>query len=202
MFDKICTKLSLHTRAARVVYFSSFFFILSVTVIAVVFFLEPQATVPPPAVELFSARMLGAEFSQEFGAEAQRYFLLVTEIAAEGDGLLQSYHFLRSDGSRSVITAGEARRQFVQLSEMWDAESAPLLGSENVWVRAVAEDIDEALTLALAGLSGWSPFINQRLVVARGLFHDLDSVLLAAEKDDRYYGATRLGKLVEKELLP
>ncbi|MDW7650685.1 MAG: hypothetical protein SCK29_05905 [Bacillota bacterium] len=204
MFDKICTKLCLHTRAARIAFFSSLFFILSITVIGAFYLYEPQTMLPPPAVQAFSGETLKGELYREFGPETgANLFSLVVETAEEGDRILQEYHFLRRSNTRtSTLTAEEARAEVEALQSVWTASAAPLLDADNRWIQAAAEDIEEGLSLAVTGLDRGTPFINQRLVKARGIFHDLNSVLLAEEKDDGYYGETRLGKLVEQELLP
>lgn len=198
MFDKICIKLCLHTRASRIVFFSSLLFILSVTVLGSLYWFEPQAMVPPPAVKEFNPQELRSAMVAEFGEDTgEEYYLLIREKAEEGNALLQDYHFLRrATNERATLTTDQARNRFNEIKAQWDGAKAPLLSAQDPYVQAVAEDVDEGLTLAIGGFTGSTPFINQKLVKARGLFHDLHSVLLAEQKVNSYYGETRLGRII------
>lgn len=204
MFDKICTRLCLHTRAARIAFFSSLIFIMSVTVLAALALYEPQAMVPPPAVAGFSADELHSAFQAEFGsAEGTRLFSLAKELAEAGDSVLAQYGFLpRERPTGKTLTAEAARQSMLGQRETWSAEAGILLNASHPHIKALAEDIEEAQQLALDGMARWTPFINQRVFKARGMFHDLANVLLAEEKSNRYFGETRLGRLVEQEGRP
>lgn len=200
MFEKLCIKLCLHTRAAQIAFFSSLFFITAVTVLAALYLYEPQAIIPPPAIRNFQSQELAEEFRQEFGvAEGDALFALVSTHAAFGDAVLQQYVFLRrKQGSNRTMTAREAAEAFSQEQQRWQAEATKFATALSPMVRAVAEDLTEAQQLARDGLTRWAPLINQSMFKARSMFHDLAKVLLAEEKSDQYYGDTRLGRLLEK----
>lgn len=204
MFAKLCVKLCLHTRTSRIVFFSSITFIAVITVLAALYFYEPQAIIPPPAIRDFRPQELLAEFQQEFGiAEGEAFFLLVRTHVVFGDALLQEYTFLRrGEGSGRAMTTSEVTAAFAEEQRRWQAEATKLVATSSQMVRAVAEDLTEAQQLAKEGLTGWAPFINQRVVKSRSMFHDLAQVLLAEEKSNQYYGETRLGRLLEKRVRP
>ena len=200
MFEKLCVKFCLHTRAARIVFFSALFFITAVTVLAALYLYEPQAIIPPPAIRDFQPQELAEEFRQEFGVtEGDALFALVNKHAVFGDATLQQYVFLRrKQGSNRTMTAGETAEAFSQEQQRWQAVATKLATSSSPMVIAVAEDLTEAQQLARDGLTRWAPLINQNMFKARSMFHDLSKVLLAEEKSEQYYGATRLGRLLEK----
>ncbi|MCW3490539.1 hypothetical protein [Dethiobacter alkaliphilus] len=199
MFERFCKRLCLHTKAARIAFFSSLIFILSITIIGIVYLSETPAIPTPPVVEAFEPTDLEARFVSQFGEEQGRQlFGLVQESAAEGDYVLQSYHLLRGE---TALTADQARERLVDLQRNWDEAAGPLLATEDAFILAVSEDIDEAISLARGGLEGGIPFINRALSRARGKFYDLNNVLLTEDKSENYYGETRLGQLVETEAL-
>jgi hypothetical protein len=206
MFDKICTKLCLHTRKARIAFFSSLFFIMSITVLAALSLYEPQAMLPPQAVANFNPSALQETFRGEFGAEeGNRLFSFVKGKAEAGDNLLKQNALLQQEApftKNKTLTAEAARKKMAQQRENWTTEYTVLVNAEDPYIKALVEDIDEAQQLALDGMARYTPFINQRLFRARGMFHDLSSVLLAQDKSDDYYGDTRLGRLVEQEGQP
>jgi len=200
MFEKLCIKLCLHTRAAQIAFFSSIFFITAVTVLAALYLYEPQAIIPPPVIRNFQPQELVEEFRQEFGVtEGDALFVLVSTHAAFGDAVLQQYVFLRrKQGSNRTMTAGEAAEAFSQEQQRWQAVATKLASASSPMVRAVAEDLTEAQQLASDGLTRWAPLINQNMFKARSIYHDLAKVLLTEEKSDQYYGDTRLGRLLEQ----
>jgi hypothetical protein len=176
-------------------------FILSVTVLGAVVLYEPQAMVPPPPVAQFQPDRLADAFVQEFGAQlGENYFHAVGQTAAEGYNLIQNYQYLRRlPGETGTLTGEEVKGRFSSLRANWDRWAPDLLQAGHPLVKAVAEDIEEALTLAAQGLDANIPFLNQRLFKARSMFHDLHNVLLTTEgRSDSYYGDTRLGRMVEK----
>jgi hypothetical protein len=201
MIDRACTALCLHTRKARIAFFISMIFILLVTVGGAVLLYEPQAMVLPPSVAQFRPDRLADAFVQEFGAQlGENYFNAMLQVAAEGNNLIQNYQYLRSlPDEKGTLTGEEAKARFSSLRANWDRWSSDLLQADHQLVKAVAEDIDEGLSLAVKGLNAGTPFLNQRLFKARGMFHDLHTVLLITEgRSDSYYGETRLGRMVEK----
>lgn len=201
MIDRVCNALSLYTRKARIAFLSSMIFILSVTVVGAVLLYEPQAMAPPPSVAQFHPDRLADAFVQEFGAQlGENYFDAVLQTATEGNNLIQNYHYLRSlPDERGALTGEEVKARFILLQANWDRWSPDLLQADHPLVIAVTEDIDEGLSLATIGLNARTPFLNQRLFKARGMFHDLHAVLLTTEgRSDRYYGETRFGRMVEK----
>lgn len=201
MFDKVCNKLCLYTRASRIGFFSSLLFILSVTVLGSLYWLEPQAVVPHPALKAYGAQDLRNAIVAEFGEDTgEGFFQFIRAKVEEGNALLQDYHFLRrTTTERATLTTQQARNRAREIREQWDEAKAPLLSAQHPFVQAVAEDVDEALTLATDGFAGGTPFLNRRLVRARGIFHDLHSVILAEEKENSYYGETRLGRIIVRE---
>ncbi|MBS3886918.1 MAG: hypothetical protein KGZ41_05105 [Dethiobacter sp.] len=200
MFEKLCIKFCLHTRAARIAFFSSIFFITSITVLAALYLYEPQAIIPPPAIRNFQAQELAEEFRQEFGVtEGDALFALVRTHTVFGDAVLQQYVFLRrKQGSNRTMTAREAAAAFAEEQQRWQAVAPKLAAASSPMVNAVGEDLTEAQQLAKDGLTRWAPLINQSMFKARSMFHDLAKVLLAEEKSGQYYGDTRLGRLLEK----
>ena len=200
MFERICTRLSLHTKAARIIFFSTMFFILTASLLGLFFLNEPPARTTPASLQLFDRLALEQQFSSELGdAQGATLYGLVHETVAEGDRLLQGYHFW---SRRSELTIEEATQQLTDLQENWARSSEPLLQANSPLIRAVAEDVTEALTLSETGFSENTPFLNPSLIKARGMFHDLNQVLLAKEKSDSYYGHTQLGQILEKEARP
>lgn len=204
MFDKICTRLCLHTRAARIAFFSSVIFIATVTFLAAVYWFEPQAMVPPIALRDMNRQELAANLGAGLQpAEGEVLLQLAWETAGEGDRLMQNYHFLRSqERQQGALTTEQVRQRFAALKGQWETYSQPYRQVENPWAQALLHDLDEAIALAEDGLSRGTPFINQRLVKARGMFHDLAQVILTDEKSNDYYGETGLGRLVEKQARP
>lgn len=200
MFDKLCARLCLHTRAARIAFFSSLFFIVSVTTLAALYLYEPQAMVPPPAVQNFEPQSLAEAFRDEFGQEqGDRLFTLVRSQAASGDAVLRQFVLLRREESDGRILTAEAAKDVIAADQRQWADQAPqLLSADTPLIRSVAQDIDEAQQLSVDGLSRLNPLFNKRLHRARSMFHDLNRVLLAEEKSNQYYGDTRLGRLIEK----
>ncbi|MBT9167808.1 MAG: hypothetical protein DDT19_01151 [Syntrophomonadaceae bacterium] len=199
MFEKLCIKFCLHTRAARIAFFGALFFITAVTVLAALYLYEPQAIIPPPAIRNFQPQELAEEFRQEFGVtEGDALFALVSKHAVFGDAVLQPFVFLRrKQGRTRTMTAREAADAFTQEQQHWQT-AAKLTTASSPMIIAVAEDLTEAQQLARDGLTRWAPLINQNMFKARSMFHDLAKVLLAEEKSEQYYGDTRLGRLLEK----
>lgn len=203
MYEKLCRLLCLHTRTTQIVFFSTLFFILSITFVFAVYWYEPQAMPLPPEILQFQPAALAARFYDEFGRhEGERHFRELREMAGAGNGLLQDYHFLRGQRKASrTLTGEEILERFRGLKQEWSQSGLPLLSARDPYIRAAAQDLEEALELATGGLAGPVPFINRNVVRARGIFHDLSAVLLAnGEKSSRYYGQTRLGRLVEQGL--
>jgi hypothetical protein len=159
---------------------------------------------PLPAVQNFNVSTLEEEFRTEFGAdEGARLFDAAKSMVEYGDDLMRGYVFLQSEGRRpgGTLSAREARDLLVERRPLWQEDADTLLHASHPYIRALAEDIEEAQLLALDGLDRWTPFINQRLFRARGIFHDLSNVLLTPHSNN-YYGDTRLGRLVEEEGRP
>jgi hypothetical protein len=201
LYDKVCSTLCLHTRAARIVFFISLLSIMTVTVIAALYLYEPQAMVPPPAVQAFDAAYLQQVYHNEYGREeGERLFAFTAAAARFGDELMQEYVFLRSEGRREggTLTAPQARSLMANHRLEWERESTTLLAAGHPYIKALAEDIDQAQQLALDGLNRPTPFLNQRLFTARGIYHDLHNVLLTS-RSNKYFGGTRFGRLVEED---
>ncbi|MBS4007528.1 MAG: hypothetical protein KGZ45_03760 [Clostridium sp.] len=200
MFEKICIKFCLHTRAARIAFFSALFFITAVTVLAALYLYEPQAIMPPPAIKSFQPQELAEEFRQEFGVtEGEALFALVSKHAVFGDAVLEQYVFLRRrQGSKRTMTAREAAEVFSQEQQRWQTVATKLANASSPMIIAVSEDLTQAQQFARDGLTRWAPLINQNMFKARSMYHDLAKVLLAEEKSERYYGDTRLGRLLEQ----
>lgn len=202
MFDKLCKTLCIHTRKARIAFFTSLSLLMAVTLAAALYLYEPQPVATPASVREFNSERLVAEFAAEFGVgQGSAYFALARETAVTGNTLLQAYYFVSgNDKERELLTGEQTRQRFARLKESWDVSSPALRASMNPYVRAVAEDIEEGLGGALQGLARGTAFASRPLVKARAIFHDLGAVLLSERgQSPRYYGKTRLGQLVEKE---